>query len=170
MKKTQELTIAAMSLALGIILPQAFHMVPNAGSIFLPMHIPILICGFLVSPLYAFLVGLLCPIISHFVFQMPPTIMLGQMMVELSIYGLSTSLLSKVIHIKSDYLRTYIILILSMLIGRICYGLMNYLFFKAGSYSLEIWLSAAFISSLPGILIQLILIPMLVVNAKKITK
>ena len=168
MNKTRELTIASMSLALGIILPQAFHMVPNAGIIFLPMHIPILICAFLLSPLYAFLVGTLCPIISHFVFQMPPTMMLGQMIVELSIYGLSASIFKNIICIKNDYLKTYIVLIISMLLGRLAYGLMNYFFFKASEYSFSIWLSTAFITSLPGILIQLIIIPILVINAKKI--
>lgn len=169
MNKTKELTIASMSLALGIILPQAFHMVPNAGNVFLPMHIPVLICAFLVSPLYAFLVGLLCPIVSHFVFQMPPTIMLGQMIVELSTYSLAASILSRIITLKNNYLKTYLILILSMIVGRIAYGLMNYFFFKAGEYSLSIWLTSAFISSLPGILIQLIVVPIIVINAMKIT-
>ena len=159
-----------MCLALGIILPQAFHMVPNAGNIFLPMHIPVLICGFLVSPLFSCLVGLMCPIISHFVFQMPPTVMLTQMIVELFMYGLSSSLLNNLITIKNEYIKAYVVLVLSMIVGRLAYGLMNYFIFKAGDYSISIWFVAAFVTSLPGILIQLILIPILVVNAKKLIK
>ncbi len=47
------------------------------------------------------------------------------------------------------------------------YGLLNYFVFKAGAYSLQMWLSAAFIKALPGIAIQLVLIPILVSRLKK---
>ena len=170
MNKTKELTVASMCLALGVILPQAFHMVPNAGVVFLPMHIPVLICGFICSPIYAFLVGLLTPFISHIIFQMPPTPMLGQMLIELSVYGLAASLLTRFVKVKNDYLKTYICLILTMIIGRVTYGICNALIFKAGAYSFQIWLTAAFVSALPGIIIQLIVIPIIVVNARKIVK
>ena len=77
-----------MCLALGVILPQAFHMIPNAGNIFLPMHIPVLICGFICGPFYGLTVGIITPCLSHIIFSMPPAMMLGQMIVELGVYGL----------------------------------------------------------------------------------
>lgn len=157
-----------MCLAMGIILPQAFHMVPNAGNIFLPMHIPVLVCGFICGPLYGLLVGLLTPLISHLIFSMPSTMMLGQMLVELSIYGLCQGILSKVIKIKNQMINIYVILIISMLIGRIAYGLTNALIFKVGSYSLNIWLASAFITSLPGIIIQLLTVPLIINAIRKI--
>ena len=83
MNKTKKLTFAAMCLALGVILPQAFHMIPNAGNIFLPMHIPVLICGFICGPFYGLAVGIITPCLSHIIFSMPPAMMLGQMIVEL---------------------------------------------------------------------------------------
>ena len=166
--KIKRLTIASMCLALGIIMPQAFHLIPNAGNIFLPMHIPVLISGFLCGPFYGLLVGLLTPIISHVVFQMPPVIMLGQMIVELGVYGLLTGILNKVINIKSIILKNYVVLIISMLIGRIVYGVMNALVFRANDYSFKIWLTMAFVTSLPGIIIQLLLVPIVVKSSQKL--
>lgn len=170
MNKTKRLTIASMFLAIGVILPQAFHAIPNVGNIFLPMHIPVLLCGFICGPIYGFLVGLLAVIISHLVFSMPPAIMLGQMLVELSLYGLMTGVFTKTITIQNKLVKNYLTLILSMLIARVVYGILNSLLFKVGSYSLSIWISNAFVTALPGIIIQLLIIPMLVESLKKLMK
>lgn len=168
MNKTKKLTLTAMCLALGIILPQAFHMIPNAGNIFLPMHIPVLICGFICGPFYGLTVGIITPCLSHIIFSMPPAMMLGQMIVELGVYGLCTGLLNQIITINNELLKYYLVLIISMVVGRITYGICNALLFKAGNYSLSIWLSAAFIKGLPGIIIQLVLIPTIVKTIKKL--
>lgn len=168
MNKTKKLTITAMCLALGVILPQAFHMIPNAGNIFLPMHIPVLICGFICGPFYGLTVGIITPCLSHIIFSMPPAMMLGQMIVELGVYGLCTGLLNQIITINNELLKYYLVLIISMVVGRITYGICNALLFKAGNYSLSIWLSAAFIKGLPGIIIQLVLIPTIVKTIKKL--
>ena len=160
--KTRSLTISAMFLALGILLPQAFHMIPNAGNIFLPMHIPVFVCGFVCGPLFGLLVGIITPIISNIVFSMPNISMLPQMIVELGCYGILTGLLNNKVRIKNKIVKYYIILIITMLFGRACYGLMNYFIFKAGSYSLQIFLTGAFVTCLPGIIVQLLIIPLLV--------
>ena len=170
MDKTKKITTVSMLLAFGIILPQAFHVVPNAGTVLLPMHIPVLICGFVCGPIYGLFLGLIIPIVSHVIFAMPPVIMLGQMIVELSTYGVCTGLLNKHIKIKNEYVKIYICLIFSMIIGRAVYGLANALIFKVGAYSLSIWLIAAFVTALPGILIQLMIIPIIVVNANKLKR
>lgn len=168
MNKTKKLTLTAMCLALGVILPQAFHMIPNAGNIFLPMHIPVLICGFICGPFYGLTVGIITPCLSHIIFSMPPAMILGQMIVELGVYGLCTGLLNQIITINNELLKYYLVLIISMVVGRITYGICNALLFKAGNYSLSIWLSAAFIKGLPGIIIQLVLIPTIVKTIKKL--
>lgn len=168
MNKTKKLTLTAMCLALGVILPQAFHMIPNAGNIFLPMHIPVLICGFICGPFYGLTVGIITPCLSHIIFSMPPAMMLGQMIVELGVYGLCTGLFNQIITINNELLKYYLVLIISMVVGRITYGICNALLFKAGNYSLSIWLSAAFIKGLPGIIIQLVLIPTIVKTIKKL--
>ena len=167
MNSTKKLTLASMCLALGVIVPQAFHAIPNAGTIFLPMHIPVLVCGFICGPLFGLIDGILTPIISNMIFSMPQAPMLGQMVVELATYGLMSGLLNKCINIKNIYLKNYVVLISSMIIGRLVYGIANALIFKAGSYSLNIWISFAFVTAIPGIIIQLILIPILVSTITK---
>ena len=168
MNNTKKLTLASMLLAIGIILPQAFHSIPNAGIIFLPMHIPVLICGYICGPFFGILVGIITPIISNIIFGMPVTSMLGQMCIELGMYGLSSGILNNILKIKNEIVKNYIVLIVSMIIGRVVYGICNALILKAGNYSLEIWLTSAFISALPGIIIQIVFIPVLVNNIKKI--
>ena len=165
--KTRRLVLTALFIAIGVVLPQAFHAIPNAGSIFLPMHIPVLIAGFAVGPLFGAICGILTPILSHLIFGMPPAMMLAQMICELAVYGFMTGLLNSLIKIKNPVAKNYAVLILSMLSGRLAYGILNALIFKAGSYSLQAWLSAAFITALPGIAIQLILIPILVARLRK---
>ena len=73
----------------------------------------------------------------------------------------------RVIKAKNPLIKIYCVLIGGMLCGRITYGILNALIFKAGAYSLQAWLSAAFITALPGIIIQLIVIPLLVLGLSK---
>ena len=156
-----------MFIAIGVVLPQAFHMIPNAGSVFLPMHIPVLISGYVVGPLYGLLCGFFTPLLSHLIFGMPPAPYLPSMLAELSVYGLMTGVLSKYVKVQNNLVRNYIVLIGAMLCGRITYGILNALIFRAGSYSMAAWVSAAFVTALPGIVIQLVLIPVLVDRLQK---
>ena len=167
MKQTKQLVLAALFLALGVTLPQAFHAVPNAGSVFLPMHIPVLLGGMVLSPLYALAVGILTPILSSLIFHMPPVAYLPSMVCELAVYGLTASLIYHHIKTKNNLLNIYIGLIGAMLCGRITYGILNALIFRAGAYSLQTWLTAAFVTGLPGIIIQLIVIPILILALQK---
>ena len=167
MKKTRDLVLTAMFIALGVALPQAFHAVPNAGSVFLPMHIPVLVAGFAVGPVFGLAAGILTPLLSHLLFHMPPAAVLPSMLCELAMYGLATGFLSRVIKTKNPLVKIYCVLIGGMLCGRITYGILNALIFRAGAYSLQAWLSAAFITALPGIIIQLIVIPLLVLGLSK---
>ena len=167
MNNTKNLVLTAMFIAIGVILPQAFHMIPNAGSIILPMHIPVLIAGFAVGPLFGAICGFFTPLLSHLIFSMPPAMILPSMLCELTIYGLMTGLLNRVVKMEKGIVKNYVVLIGAMLCGRITYGILNALFFRAGAYSLQAWLSAAFITAVPGILIQLILIPILVDRLEK---
>ena len=166
--KIKQLTLAAMCLSIGVIMPQALHAIPDAGNMFLPMHIPTMLCGFLCGPIFGLLVGLLSPLLSHFVFSMPPVIMLGQMIVELGVYGFVIGFLNQKINIKKKVIKQYFILIIAMVMGRVVYGVLNALLFKAGNYSFSIWLTAAFITGLPGIIVQLIFVPILVDMTKRL--
>lgn len=164
MNRTKKLTITAIMIALCVILPMAFHMIQNAGSIYLPMHIPVLLCGLVVGPVYGLVCGLIGPVLSMLITGMPGPAYLPQMMIELAIYGLVTGLLMKVVKTKNTTLDLYISLIGAMLVGRIIAGILQALIFKANAYGISMWVTSYFITGLPGIIIQLILIP-LVYNA-----
>ena len=72
--KVKKIAYAGLFIAMGILLPQLFHLsgLPQSGSIFLPMHIPVLFAGFILGPLYGALIGVLLPIISAILTGMPP--------------------------------------------------------------------------------------------------
>lgn len=166
--KIKQLTFAAMCLSMGIILPQALHTIPNAGNVFLPMHMQTMLCGFICGPIYGMLIGIFSPIISHLIFSMPSVITLGQMVFELGTYGLTIGVLNRKIRITNSKLKQYLVLLSSMLLGRITYGILNALIFRFSEYSLSIWLTTAFVTGLPGIILQLIIVPLLIDSTKKI--
>ncbi len=154
--------LTALFIAIGIALPLAFHSIPQAGQIFLPMHISVLMCGLVCGWPFGLACGIVTPLLSSLLTGMPPMAMLPAMLCELAVYGLVSGLLIHFIRIKNRYARIYIALIGAMLAGRIVSGMLNALILQAGSYSLEAWLATSFITALPGIAIQLVAIPVLV--------
>lgn len=166
--QTKNMIVAAMCAALCVVLPMAFHAIPNAGSIFLPMHIPVLLCGFMCGWPYGLCCGILGPCLSSALTGMPPAAILPSMACELAVYGLVTGLLFPRMHTPSRTANIYISLISAMLCGRVAYGVLNALILQAGSYSMEVWLAAAFTTALPGIAIQLVVIPALLLALEKI--
>ena len=167
MFSVKKIVTASLLIALGIVLPMAFHSIPNAGRIFLPMHIPVLLCGLTCGLPYGLAVGVMTPILSHLLTGMPPTVMLPSMVCELAAYGAVSALLMYYVKVKNIYLKIYISLIGTMVFGRVFYGILNALIFSAGEYSMQIWLTAAFVTALPGVAIQLILIPAVIIALQK---
>ena len=162
MKSTKRLVFAALCTAIGILLPQLLHAIPQGGNIFLPMHIPVLLCGFICGPGWGLACGAICCTLSHLITGMPVALIYPGMVCELAVYGLISGLMFNIFKKKRKLWATYLCLITAMLCGRIVSGLLNGLVFRAGSYSFSIWLSASFVTGFPGIAIQLILIPLLV--------
>lgn len=164
---TRRLVMTALCVALGVVLPQALHAVPNAGNVLLPMHIPVLLCGLCCGWSYGLGCGILTPLMSHLISGMPPAAVLPAMVCELAAYGLISGLAAKYIRTGKRALDIYIQLISAMLIGRVVYGITNALIFRAGAYSMEIFLTAAFVTALPGIILQLVLLPALILILEK---
>lgn len=162
--KTQKLTNAGMLIAIGLILPYATsHMFGIPGTVLLPMHIPVLLIGFLCGPLYGFLCGLIIPALSSALTGMPAAYpMLPIMLGELATYGLVSGLLyQKTSHLRKR-LAIYPVLLTAMVCGRVVYGLIFSILMLAGGQlkALSVW--GAIATGLPGIVIQLILIPSVV--------
>ena len=83
----KRMTLSALCVALCVVLPMAFHMIPNAGSVMLPMHIPVLLCGLVCGWQYGLLCGCVGPLVSSLLTGMPPAAILPGMMVECGMYG-----------------------------------------------------------------------------------
>ena len=167
MTKTKKLVLAGLCVALGVVLPVAMHGIPNAGSILLPMHIPVLLCGLVCGPVYGLACGILAPLLSSLLTGMPPAAILPSMLCELAVYGLIAGLLIKVVKTKCSIANVYIALVGAMLCGRLVYGVLNAVIFKAGAYSMQVWLTASFVTALPGIVIQLVFIPLVIFALQK---
>jgi len=160
MFKTRDLVEAGLLLAIGIILPTVFHMTGINGAVFLPMHIPVIISGFILGPVLGSIIGFITPFINHSLTGMPQTPVLWIMMIELTVYGLLSGLLYNKMKIN-----LMLSLIISMIGGRI--GAAFTLLILANGFGITMPPIRAYIygmtlAAIPGIIIQIILIPILI--------
>lgn len=162
-----KLAATAVCIALCVVLPLAFHAIPNGGTLFSPMHLPVLLCGIVCGPQYGLLCGLAGPLLSSILTGMPGPAYLPTMMIELAIYGLVAGLVMHYVHTGKQIADIYISLLAAMLSGRIITGIVRALIFAKGTYSLQVWATGYFVSCFPAIIIQLILIPALYVALQK---
>lgn len=164
---TKKTVLTAACIALCVVLPMVFHAIPNAGNIWLPIHIPVLLCGLICGPKFGLFCGIAGPIISSLLTQMPPVAYLPAMLFELAIYGLFSGLFIRLIRTGKQLTDMLISLVLAMISGRIVYGVANALIFRAGKYSLQTWLTSAFVTAAPGIILELFLIPSVIISLQK---
>ena len=170
MTRHKKYVITAMCITLCAVLPLTLHFIPRAGSTVMPMHIPVLLCGLIVGPYFGLLAGLFGPLLSSFTTGMPLMAYVPVMMVELAVYGLVCGLLIKIIRTSHRYFNLYAAMIPAMLIGRVLGGLARIFFYApalANETLLAWWVTSYFVTSLPGIIIQLILIPAIIVALEK---
>ncbi len=163
--KTQRLTAAGLCVCLGIMLPYVCaHSLGLAETVLLPMHIPVLLCGFLCGAFYGSACGLILPLISSLLTGMPSVFpMLPIMCAELCAYGTVSGLLHKHTALGKHKWGIYVTLLSSMLVGRVIYALVfNALLIANGSLRAPSVL-AALIAGLPGIAVQLLLIPIVII-------
>ena len=153
--------VTAVCIALSVVLPMAFHAIPNGGILFSPMHLPVLLCGILTSWPFGLLCGIAGPLLSLLLTGMPGAPMLPQMMVELGCYGFAAGLMMNLLRGMRSAAKVYISLVSAMLFGRIAAGCARALIFARGSYSLPMWISSYFVSCFPAIIMQLVLIPVI---------
>ena len=154
-------THSALYLALAVLLPIAFHAFGLGGRLFLPMHIPALLAVFLVGPSSGVIVGLLAPLVSYLLTGMPPTYAVPLMSLELPMYGLVAGIAYRKLH-----LNIYIALVVAMIVGRVMFGLGLFVLgmFIELPYTAAVFFSTggAIVTGLPGIAVQIVLIPLIV--------
>lgn len=155
--------LAALFLAIGLILPFITMQIPAVGKMLCPMHIPVLLCGYICGWPYGLLIGIITPLLRGVLFGMPVLFPNAVCMAfELATYGFVVGILSE--KMNRDIKSLYISLITAMLCGRIVWGLVSAVVYAltGGIFTWELFLMGAFINALPGIVIQLVLIPALV--------
>ena len=131
MTATKRLVLTAVNIALCLVLPMAFHSIPNGGKIMLPMHIPVLLCGMVCGAPYGAVCGLLGPMLSSVLTGMPTAALMPAMMVECAAYGLTTGLMLRLVRTGKTYADLYLSLAAAMLVGRLVSGVTKALFFMA---------------------------------------
>lgn len=164
-KTTKNLTLSAMFLAIGMVLPFLTGQIPEVGNMMLPMHIPVLLCGLICGWQYGAVLGFVLPLIRYFVFGMPVLFPTGTAMAfELMTYGLVIGFVYSVSRWKC-IISLYRALIAAMIAGRIVWAAaqMILLGVSGGTFTMKMFLAGAFFNAVPGIIIQLVLIPTVMV-------
>lgn len=157
--KTKDLIMAAILIVIGIVLPMAFHFFGINGTIFSPMHIPVLFSGLVLGPSLGLIVGILTPILSYLITNIPTMPFLWVMTIELGLYGFISGVFYKKLGIK-----LMPSLIFSMILGRVGGALSIMLFtlvFELNLPSPLTFIKRTTITAIPGIIIQFLLIPAL---------
>ncbi len=171
MKKNElkNLVVAAMLLAVGLVLPFFTGQIQQIGNMLLPMHFPVILCGFICGWKYGLGVGFILPVLRSALFSMP--VMYPNafaMAFELAAYGFFAGFLFS--HAKWQCLKSlYRCLITSMLLGRAVWGIVMVLILGLGveGFTLTAFFTSAFTKAIPGIIAQLILIPAIMLALHK---
>lgn len=164
----KNMVVAALMLALAYILPNFTGNIPQFGSMLLPMHLPILLCGFLCGGPWGAAVGFIAPLMRSAVLGMPPMFPTAvSMAFELAAYGFVTGFLYQ--RLPKNLGGIYTSLISAMVCGRVVWGVVRALMTLAGNntFSFAAFIAGAFTTAIPGIILQLAVIPALVLALQK---
>jgi len=168
MKNIKNLVLAALFLTLGLVMPFLTMQIREIGSMLLPMHIPVLVCGFVCGWKYGLLVGFITPLLRSIMFSMPlmfPSAI--SMAFELATYGAIVGILYYIL--RSSKLRIYLSLLTAMFAGRLVWGIVMIIIsgINQSAFSWQMFIGGALLNALPGIILQLVLIPILVFALEK---
>ena len=162
--QVRRLTYAALYLAISMVLPFLTGQVPEIGAMLCPMHIPALLCGFMCGWSWGAIVGFISPLLRSVLFGMPTMFPEAiSMAFELAVYGGVAGLLYHLLP-KKKWM-TYAVLLASMVLGRVVWGAVRFFLMglTGGTFTWAIFLAGAVTNAIPGIILQLILIPILVI-------
>ena len=166
--RTRKITFSALYLALALVLPFVTGQIPEIGAMLAPMHLPVLLCGFVCGWPWGMAVGLVAPLLRSVLFGMPalyPTAI--AMTFELAAYGALTGALRRLLPKKTW--SVYAALVLAMLGGRLVWGAAQYVLLTARgtAFTPKLFLAGAVLNAIPGIVLQLVLVPVLVIVLEK---
>ena len=165
----KRITLSAMFLALAFVMPFLTGQIPQIGSMLCPMHIPVLLCGFFCGAPWGLVVGFVAPILRSFTLGMPPMFPTAFCMAfELATYGFIAGWLHN--KLSNKKVNVYVSLLGAMVIGRLVWGVIMFccMGFDASKFGLSAFLAGAVLNAVPGIIVQIVLIPVLVITLGKI--
>ncbi len=164
----RRLTLTAMFIALGYLLPFLTGQIPQFGAMLSPMHIPALLCGFVCGWQYGLVAGAIMPLLRSATLGMPyifPNAV--AMAFELAAYGCAAGLLYRALPKHIAFV--YVTLVLSMLIGRAVWGLASAVLMMGTEnvFTTQAFLAGAFINAWPGIILHILVIPPVVLGLRR---
>ena len=156
------MVIAALFLALAYLMPFLTGQIPEIGSMLCPMHLPVLICGFICGPVWGAVVGFIAPLFrSLLTGGFPPLFPTAVCMAfELAAYGAVAGVMHKLLPRKRAFI--YCSLLTAMIAGRIVWGIAMFLCLGTGGFTFAAFLAGAVTGAIPGIIAQIILVPTIV--------
>ena len=166
--RIQKLVLAALCLALCMVLPFLTGQIPEIGNMLCPIHIPVLLCGFLVGPCWAAVIGLIAPLLRFALFGMPPIFPTGvAMCFELAVYGAVSGWLY--LRLPRRTVNLYVSLVAAMLLGRIAWGIVRVILsgVTGSAFTWAAFMAGAFTTAMPGIILHIVLIPVIVLALQR---
>lgn len=164
----RQLVLAALFLALAFVLPLLTGQVPKVGNMLCPMHFPVLLCGFVLGGPWGLAVGFAAPLLRSVLFGMPPMFPIAvSMAFELAAYGLVSGVLWH--KVKHTVPMMYASLVTAMVAGRLVWGAVRFVLagLTGSSFPFSAFLSGALLTAVPGIVAQLVLIPLILIALQK---
>ena len=171
-KDIKKLGVSALFIAIGIILPFFTGQIPKVGNMMLPMHMPVFICGFLCGWRYGDIVGLILPLLRSVIFGIPVLYPVAiAMSMELATYGLICGLIYILLR-KKSIVSIYLSMIVAMILGRVIWGVAEVILLgmQGNTFAWQMFVAGAVLKAIPGIILQLILIPMVVMKLQNVWK
>ena len=168
-ERTKKSAYAALFLALCLVLPLLTGQIPQVGSMLLPMHIPVLLCGLVCGWQYGAAVGFVAPLLRSLLFTMPKLYPVAiAMAFELLTYGLVIGLVYRRLA-KKGMVGVYAALVTAMVAGRLVWGVAEVVLLglNGNAFTAQAFLAGALLNAAPGIIVQLILIPAVMAALQK---
>lgn len=162
--RIRKLTYSGLYLAIALVLPFITGQIPEIGSMLCPMHIPALLCGFVCGWPWGLAVGFVAPLLRSVAFGMPAMFPSAVAMAfELAVYGASAGLLYRLLPRKKW--TVWLVLILSMIAGRVVWGIVRLILagLSGSSFTWALFIAGAITNAIPGIIMHIVLIPVLVI-------
>ena len=164
----RRLTITAMLMAMGMLLPFLTGQIQHFGNMLLPMHLPVFICGMICGPWWGLVLGAMLPLVRSMVFGMPVLMPAAAAMAfELATYGLVSGLLRR--RLPKTLPMLFVSLISAMILGRLVWGVVSIpIYGLAGkAFGWQLFVTNGFMNAVPGMILQLVAIPAIVVALEK---